>query len=134
MKHLISLGLAALLSASVTATAFAEKSGEEVYKASCGTCHNTGVSGAPKLDAKDDWQARATERGRDGLIANSVKGFNAMPAKGLCFSCTDTELAAAVDYMLATAGAVDVQAEAAAETSAAGADSSVPDAVKSEAK
>lgn len=116
MKHLISLGLAALLSASVTATAFAEKSGEEVYQGSCGTCHNTGVSGAPKLDEKDNWQARLTERGRDGLVTHSIKGFNAMPAKGLCFACSDAELAAAVDYMLAQAGVV--AAPSAAETAA----------------
>lgn len=131
MKYMLSLGFAALLGSSL---AFAEKSGEEVYKASCGTCHNTGVSGAQKLDETDKWKARLAERGRDGLVKSSINGFNAMPAKGLCFSCTDTELAAAVDYMLATAGAVDVQAEAAAETSAAGADSSKADAVKSEAK
>lgn len=118
MKHLISLGLAALLSASVTATAFAEKSGEEVYQASCGTCHNTGVSGAPKLDEKDNWQARLTERGRDGLVTHSIKGFNAMPAKGLCFACSDAELAAAVDYMLAQAG-VEVAAAASATPAAA---------------
>ena len=118
MKQILSLGFAALLSAGFTVAAHAEKTGEEVYQASCGTCHNTGVSGAPKLDEKDNWQARLTERGRDGLVTHSIKGFNAMPAKGLCFACSDAELAAAVDYMLAQAG-VEVASAASATPAAA---------------
>jgi Cytochrome c5 len=36
----------------------------------------------------------------DVLYSSSIKGFNGMPAKGLCFDCSDDELKAAVDYMV----------------------------------
>jgi cytochrome c5 len=34
------------------------------------------------------------------LVASSIKGLNAMPAKGTCFKCMDEDLKAAISYML----------------------------------
>ena len=74
-------------------------SGEEVYNQFCFACHTTGVSGAPKLGALDEWQARI-DKGMDELMATTINGINAMPAKGTCMNCSDDELADALNYML----------------------------------
>lgn len=102
-KPLMTLGTLAtslLLSAAISAQEATAKSGETVYNSSCGTCHNTGVSGAPKLGDAADWSARLATSGESGLLEHSIKGYKAMPAKGLCFACSDEELAAAVRYIL----------------------------------
>lgn len=79
-----------------------EKSGKEVYEGSCQGCHAVGAGGAPKLGDTADWAAR-TEKGMDAVYANAINGFNdigMMPAKGLCMSCSDDEVIAAVDYLV----------------------------------
>lgn len=76
------------------------RDGETVYSAACVSCHATGAAGAPKLgDA--DWGVRLAARGLDALYVNAIQGYNAMPAKGLCMDCSDKEIEAAVDYILA---------------------------------
>lgn len=79
------------------ASAGAVRSGEEVYKAFCTTCHATGVANAPKTGTAD-WKPRLA-KGIDGLVASSVKGLNAMPPKGTCMNCSDAEIKAAIQYM-----------------------------------
>lgn len=72
------------------------------YMASCFACHSTGAAGAPKMQAgvyESDWAARL-EKGMDAVMSNVVNGINAMPAKGMCFDCTDADLRALVDYMV----------------------------------
>ncbi len=76
------------------------KTGEQVYNTACNSCHATGAAGAPKVGDAAAWQARVAARNKDGLYKSAVSGFNGMPAKGLCFSCSDDELKGAVDYML----------------------------------
>ena len=76
------------------------KSGAEVVAGFCGTCHNAGVMGAPKIGAAADWAPRAA-KGVDTLYTHAIQGFNAMPAKGMCAACSDDEIKAAVDEMLA---------------------------------
>lgn len=79
-----------------------EKSGKEVYEGFCQGCHAVGAGGAPKLGDAEDWAAR-TEKGMDAVYANAINGFNnigMMPAKGLCMSCSDDEVIAAVDYLV----------------------------------
>ena len=77
------------------------KSGKQVYEAGCQGCHAVGAGGAPKLGDSADWAAR-TEKGMDAVYANAIEGFNnigMMPAMGLCMSCSEDEVIAAVDYM-----------------------------------
>jgi len=74
------------------------RSGEVVYS-TCAACHDTGASGAPKLGDVAAWEPRVA-KGIDVLHDHAINGFNAMPAKGLCFDCSDEEIAAAVDYMV----------------------------------
>ena len=40
------------------------------------------------------------EKGIDSVMANVMTGLNAMPAKGLCMTCSDDDLRALVDYMV----------------------------------
>jgi cytochrome c5 len=75
------------------------RSGETVYTTKCSSCHATGAAGAPKLGDAAAWTDRIG-KGDDVLYANAINGYNAMPAKGLCFDCSDDEIKAAVDHMV----------------------------------
>jgi len=77
---------------------------QEKYMASCFACHATGAAGAPKVEAGsyDDQWAERVEKGMDAVMQNVINGMGAMPAKGLCFDCTDADLRALVDYMIET--------------------------------
>ena len=68
------------------------------YQMSCFACHGTGAAGAPVLGDQEAWAARM-EKGIDAVMANVITGLNAMPAKGLCMTCSDDDLRALVDYM-----------------------------------
>ncbi|MEX2470186.1 MAG: c-type cytochrome [Pseudohongiellaceae bacterium] len=75
---------------------------EQKYMASCFACHSTGAANAPKVEAgvyADQWAERM-EKGMDAVMQNVINGMGAMPAKGLCFDCTDADLRALVDYMV----------------------------------
>lgn len=84
-----------------TAGAGEPRSGEQVYSTKCFTCHATGAAGAPKLGDAAAWEARVAERGVDGMYTSAISGFKAMPAKGLCMDCSDEEIKASVDHILA---------------------------------
>jgi cytochrome c5 len=71
---------------------------ESTYQMSCFACHGTGAAGAPILGDAEAWAPRM-EKGMDAVMANVVNGVNAMPPKGLCFTCTDEDLATLVTYM-----------------------------------
>ena len=75
---------------------------EQKYMASCFACHSTGAAGAPKVAAgtyEEEWAERM-DKGMDAVMQNVINGLNAMPAKGLCFDCTDADLRALVEYMV----------------------------------
>ncbi len=86
-------------SAPATNTGGGSRSGEDVYNTSCKTCHGSGMAGAPKFGAPEQWTARI-DKGMDTMYTNAISGFQGMPPKGLCMDCSDDELKAAVDYML----------------------------------
>jgi cytochrome c5 len=84
----------------VAAAGGAPKSGQQVYDATCNMCHGAGVGGAPKFGDKAAWKDRVA-KGADTLHTHALAGFNAMPPKGTCAACSDDEIKAAVDYMVA---------------------------------
>ena len=86
-----------LLAVSLTATA-AEQAIVDRYKASCYACHGFGANGAPKTGVEADWAPRL-EKGMDTLVKHTNEGFNAMPPKGLCFTCSADEFKALIEYM-----------------------------------
>ena len=75
--------------------------GKQIYGQFCVSCHakDPMISlGAPRFRDKADWQAR-NKKGIDAMLANIANGFNAMPARGGCFECSDDDLKAAIKYM-----------------------------------
>ncbi len=70
------------------------------YQMSCNACHGTGAAGAPMLSDAEAWEARM-EKGMDALMSNVINGVGAMPARGICMTCSDGDLQAIVNYMLA---------------------------------
>ena len=84
------------------ASAAGPRSGEDVYNAACMACHMTGAAGAPKLGDVAAWADRIA-RGTDALHDAGVNGVpgTGMIAKGGCMNCSDAEVIAAVDYMVA---------------------------------
>lgn len=72
---------------------------EATYMKTCFACHNSGAAGAPKVGVAADWAPRL-EKGFEEVFNNALNGFNAMPAKGICFTCTDDDLRAVVQYMV----------------------------------
>jgi cytochrome c5 len=80
------------------------RSGEEVVKAVCATCHQAGVAGAPKIGDKAAW-APHIKMGLQHLSEMAIKGNKAMPPKGGNPSLTDDEVTRAVAYMANQAGA-----------------------------
>jgi cytochrome c5 len=82
----------------------AAKSGEEVYKAVCATCHGTGVAGAWKFGDKAAWSPHLKE-GLETLAKNAINGIRAMPPRGGNPDLSDLEVTRAVVYMGNAAGA-----------------------------
>jgi cytochrome c5 len=79
------------------------KSGEEVFKAQCTTCHSAGVAGAPKFGDASAWGPRIAT-GFESLLHSAMTGKGAMGAQsGGDFD--DTEVARAVVYMANAGGA-----------------------------
>jgi cytochrome c5 len=86
------------------AAAAGGRSGEEVVKAVCATCHQAGVAGAPKIGDKAAWAPRI-KQGYQALVQSALKGKNAMPPKGGNPSLSDDEVARAVAFLADQAGA-----------------------------
>ncbi len=78
------------------------RSGEDVYNAACMACHSTGAGGAPKIGDVAAWADRIA-KGPDVLYDSGVNGVpgTGMIAKGGCMACSDEEVNAAVDFMVA---------------------------------
>ncbi len=88
----------AAAAAPVAAAGGAGRSGDAVYNASCSACHGTGAAGAPKVGDKGAWGPRIAQ-GKATLYQHALNGIRAMPPKGMCMTCSDDEIKAAVDYM-----------------------------------
>lgn len=73
--------------------------GKEIYESKCSVCHASGAAGAPILGNVKDWEPRI-KQGMNILYDHALNGFNSMPKKGTCMSCTDEQVKAAVDYLV----------------------------------
>ncbi len=69
------------------------------YQMSCFACHSTGVAGAPKTGDKTAWDQKMA-KGIDAVVANTMNGINAMPAKGMCMTCTEDNMRTLIQFML----------------------------------
>jgi cytochrome c5 len=76
----------------------APRTGDEIVKAQCFKCHETGKGGAPKIGDRDAWVPRLKE-GLDSTVRSAMKGHGGMPARGGMADLTDSELRSAVIYL-----------------------------------
>jgi len=77
---------------------------EQVYEGHCKACHGTGANNAPLFSNADAWKPHIA-KGINTLYESALNGFNkgAMPPRGTCTECTDDEVKATVDYLVAAA-------------------------------
>ncbi|SES86560.1 MULTISPECIES: c-type cytochrome [Marinobacter] len=85
--------------APATASSDGPRAGDEVYNAACTACHATGAAGAPIVGDAGAWGPRI-DKGMETLIDHAINGFQGMPPKGGCGSCSDEEIQAAVQHMV----------------------------------
>jgi len=76
-----------------------ERKGEQIVKAQCSKCHQTGVGGAPKIGDRAAWIPRL-KQGFDFLVRSAINGHGAMPPRGGMANLTDAEVRAAITYMV----------------------------------
>lgn len=95
----LSLLVCLLISPLLSASAQAERPADQIYNTYCIACHASGVANAPKFGSQIDWLPHI-EKGMSTLLLNTTKGINAMPPKGLCFDCSDSELQHTIQYMI----------------------------------
>lgn len=102
----------------VSATAeTGERTGEQVYVATCSACHDAGVAGAPPLGDTGAW-APLVAKGYDALLKNAINGVNAMPPRGGNPALSDLEVGRAVVHMANQSGASFPEPEASGESAA----------------
>lgn len=85
-------------------SAASDKNPEEIAKATCFKCHETGDKGAPKLSDKAAWSQRAS-KGLDAVTQTVIRGHGNMPARGGLAELTDNELKNVIAYLLKEVGA-----------------------------
>jgi cytochrome c5 len=77
--------------------------GPQVYNAICGSCHGSGLAGAPMTGDNTAWSARI-DKGMDILNKNAINGIQGnagfMPPKGGRIDLSDDEIMAAVKFMV----------------------------------
>ncbi len=101
MKHAITIVTSlAVLFGSVQLAAAAD--GKAVYDKSCGSCHNKGLMGAPKLGDKDKWGPLLKD-GQAALDAAVMNGKGKMKPKGGNDSLTADDVKAANEYIASKA-------------------------------
>lgn len=74
--------------------------GRQVYVNSCILCHQNGEMTAPLIGDGSNWTMRLKESGLNGLYRRAIQGYNSMPIKGACVTCSDNDIISAVDYIL----------------------------------
>ncbi len=76
-----------------------QRSGGEVVQAYCNKCHQTGAEGAPKTGDRAAWIPRL-KQGFEVLVGSAIKGHGPMPSRGDVANLTDSEIRAAIAYMI----------------------------------
>ncbi len=74
--------------------------GKQVYMSACILCHQNGEMTAPRIGNGANWYQRLKTSGLTGLYRHAINGYNSMPIKGACVTCSDNDMLASVDYIL----------------------------------
>ena len=77
----------------------AERSGAQVVKMQCASCHRDGKGCAPKIGDRGAWNPRLKD-GVDRAVLSAIHGHGGMPPRGDRADLTDAELRNAVLYMI----------------------------------
>lgn len=70
----------------------------EIWVASCGNCHTSRMSGAPRLGDTEAW-APVIAQGMDTMLEHTINGYRKMPPLGLCSVCTEEDFVALISWM-----------------------------------
>lgn len=100
LVFLLLFGVSASIANADNSVTIPAERAKQLYNEHCFVCHYAGGAGSPKVGDEKAWNPRI-KAGKDTLLKNTLKGINFMPAKGLCTTCTQDELSAIIDYMLA---------------------------------
>lgn len=76
-----------------------QRGGGEVVQAYCAKCHQTGEMGAPRIGDRAAWIPRL-KQGFEVLVRSAIKGHGPMPSRGDVANLTDSEIRAAIAYMI----------------------------------
>lgn len=71
---------------------------QSIYQRSCQLCHENAGAGAPQRGNQEQWNPRVA-KGRDILLDHTINGFGSMPPLGLCMDCSESELAALIEFL-----------------------------------
>jgi len=85
--------------ATQTQTEIPQISGAEAYKIACGSCHETGVDGAPVTGDPHAWSDRSP-LWQAVLFEHANSGYMDMPGKGGNPDMSNEVVTAAAEYML----------------------------------
>ena len=99
MKKIVRIAMIGTTLLAVNSAVQAFDAGVSVYNSKCIICHGSGVAGAPKMGDKEAWAPRIAT-GMNAMLANAIKGKNAMPPKGTCTECSESDIADAIEYMV----------------------------------
>lgn len=88
------------------------RTSDQVVKAQCAKCHQTGENGAPKIGDRAAWVPRL-KKGLEALVASAIHGHGAMPARGGLPDLSDDQIRGAIIAMF-SAGMAPPPAAAAA--------------------
>jgi len=80
-----------------------EKTGAEVYQATCHECHAAGQLNAPRYGDGKAW-GKLVREGLNDLVPSALAGLRKMPAKGGNPALSDLEVARAVIFMANAGG------------------------------
>ena len=95
--------LAALIPPQASSAQPRDRTGKEVVAAVCGTCHQTGAKGAPRIGDRKAWSKLAS-RGLASLTESALKGVRKMPSHGGAPGLSDIEIERAITYMVNQSG------------------------------
>ena len=77
----------------------AERAGRDIVQTYCAKCHQKGERGAPAIGDINAWRPRLKE-GLDTVVRSAINGHGGMAPRGGVASLTDSELRAAITFMI----------------------------------
>lgn len=68
------------------------------YETFCSSCHEVGAANAPRRGDAQQWSKRL-RKGEEQLVKSINRGLVAMPPKGGCAECSESDFRALIHYM-----------------------------------